>query len=60
MRLKGAKRDLKASGCRLGHVRHRYSRKVPRNLVIAQRPGQGAVLPSHARVDLIVSRGPPR
>jgi hypothetical protein len=56
IRLRRAKRDLKASGCRVGHVRRRVSRE-DRNVVIAQRPRTGAVLPSHARVDLVVSRG---
>jgi hypothetical protein len=56
-RLPTARSDLRDGGCRLGHVRRRYSRRVRKNRVIVQRPRIGAVLPNRARVDLIVSRG---
>jgi hypothetical protein len=56
-RLPTAKRDLRDGGCRLGRVRHRYSRKVAKNRVISPRPRIGSVLPSGSRVDLVFSRG---
>jgi hypothetical protein len=55
--LPAAKRDLSASGCRLGRVRYRRSRTLHANRVIAQRPSGARVLHSHARVDLIVAEG---
>jgi hypothetical protein len=56
-RLRKAQRDIKHAGCQLTEIRHRYSRKVGKNRVISQRPNYGAVLPSHAPVHLVVSRG---
>jgi len=56
-RLRSATREIKGAGCELARVRYRYSRKVRKNRVIAQRPGYGAVLPSHAQVQLVISRG---
>jgi hypothetical protein len=48
---------LRRSGCRVGEITHRYSRKVDRGWAISQRPKPGTVLPSHSRVDVVVSRG---
>jgi hypothetical protein len=56
--LRTAKREIRRGGCRVGHVRYRYSRKVGKNRVIAQRPRSGTVLPNRARVILVASRGP--
>jgi hypothetical protein len=56
--LREAERRLRVAGCQLGQVRSRYSRKVRiKNRVISQHPRYGAVLPSQARIDLVVSRG---
>ena len=54
---RAAKRYLGYSGCRLGHVTRLYSRRVRRNHVITQRPGESTVLPSGSAVDLVLSRG---
>ena len=56
-RLRDVKRDVAASGCRLGTVRYRPSRHLPRGRVSSQQPMNGSVLPSRSRVDLVVSRG---
>jgi hypothetical protein len=56
-RLRVARRFLRASGCGVGRVRSRPSRKVRRGRILDQHPEAGAVLPSHSRVDLVVSRG---
>jgi len=56
-RLPTAKNYIRLGGCRLGHVRYRYSRTVGKNRVISLRPPIGSVLPSLSRVDLVVSRG---
>jgi hypothetical protein len=55
--LRIARRILRDSGCRVGRVRHRFSRSVRRNRVIAESERDGAVLPSRSRIDLLVSRG---
>lgn len=57
VRLRVARRILRLAGCRLGHVRHRYSRRVSTGRVIGQRPRHHTVLPSHGRVDVVVGRG---
>jgi hypothetical protein len=56
-RLREARRRIRRAGCRAGRVRYRSSRTAPKGQVIQQRPGYTAVLPSHGRVDLVVSRG---
>jgi hypothetical protein len=55
--LGAAERHLDHAGCRVGKVAYRFSRTARRERVISQRPSYGAVLTSHARVNLIVSRG---
>jgi hypothetical protein len=52
-----AKRHLENASCRVRHVRYQHSRRVRKGRVISQRPRHGAVLPSRAGVDLVVSRG---
>jgi hypothetical protein len=56
-RLHNAIRDLRRSGCRLGQVRHRRTRRPGPRRVISQQPAGGAVLPGASRVDLLVTRG---
>jgi hypothetical protein len=55
--VRGAARELRLSGCRLGKVGYRDSRKIRKGHVITQRPYDGAVLRSRSRVDVVVSRG---
>jgi FG-GAP-like repeat len=57
IRLSRAKRLLHANGCSLGRVRSRASRRVRRGRILEQAPKAGSVLPSHTRIDLVVSRG---
>jgi hypothetical protein len=56
-RLPRAKWYVRAGGCRVGRVHHRYSRRVRKGRVISQRPSIGSVLPNRSRVDIIMSRG---
>jgi hypothetical protein len=56
-RLRTAKQYLGFSGCRVGRITRRSSRRVRRNRVISQSPGESTVLPSGSTVDLVVSRG---
>jgi hypothetical protein len=56
-RLRSAKRYIHDGGCRLGQVRHGYSRNVRRGRAIRPRPAIGSVLSSRSRVDIVLSRG---
>jgi hypothetical protein len=56
-RFRSARHEIDRAGCRVGHLRHRYSRTVRKGRVISQRPRPGAVLPARGRVALVVSRG---
>jgi hypothetical protein len=55
-----AKRLLRQSNCSVGPVRRRYSGRVRRGRVIAQKPVAGLRLPETTRISLLVSRGPRR
>jgi hypothetical protein len=55
--LPAAKRSLAQAHCRVGKIRHAYSKVVRRGRVISQKPSFGAVLRGGGRVDLVVSRG---
>ena len=57
IRLREAIGWLHRAGCRLGQVRRRYSRRVPRGELISQTPMPNEVLPSNGTVDVLVSRG---
>jgi hypothetical protein len=52
-----ATRQLASAGCRVGQVRHRYSREGRRGTAIRQRPKTASVRPNNTPVDLVVSRG---
>jgi hypothetical protein len=52
-----AKDAVREGGCRVGYIQRRFSRHVPKNEVISQRPRRGTVLSSRSPVDLVVSRG---
>ena len=57
VRERRATHRLALAGCRVGHVRRRYSRSVRTGRVIRQRPMHGAVRPNNSPVDLLISRG---
>ena len=50
-------RALARVNCRVGRVRHTYSKTGKRGRVISQKPRFGAVLPAGGKVNLVVSRG---
>jgi Divergent InlB B-repeat domain/PASTA domain len=56
-RLKAAKRTLLARDCRVGKVRHAFSKKVKKGRVIAEKPKPHRELTHGARVSLVVSKG---
>ena len=58
--LKAAQRLVRRANCALGPTRRRYSGRVRRGRVIAQKPVPGLRLPESTRVSLLVSRGPRR
>jgi hypothetical protein len=55
--LAAAKRTLAQIYCRVGKVRHSYSKRVKRGRVISQKPLFGSVLRNGGKVKLVVSRG---
>jgi beta-lactam-binding protein with PASTA domain len=56
-RLKAAKHALKTHHCRLGKVRHAFSKKVKKGHVISQKPKPHKRLKHKAKVNLVVSKG---
>jgi beta-lactam-binding protein with PASTA domain len=56
-KLPAAKRTLARANCRVGKIRHAYSKIVRRGRVIAQKPKFGTVLPGGGKVNLVISRG---
>jgi uncharacterized repeat protein (TIGR01451 family) len=57
LRLKGAKKALRAAHCKPGKVTHRYSRKVKKGRVVRGGRHRGTALPAGSKVKLSVSRG---
>ena len=58
--LRAAQRIVRQANCSVGPVRRRYSGRVRRGRVIAEKPVAGLRLPESSRVSLLVSRGPRR
>jgi hypothetical protein len=58
--LAAARRLLTRAHCTLAPLRRKYSNRVKRGRVIAQRQVPGTRLPERSRVSLLVSRGPRR
>jgi hypothetical protein len=56
-RARQAARELSAAGCRVGHVRHRYSRYGRKGTVVRQRPRSASVRRNNSPVNFVVSRG---
>jgi hypothetical protein len=54
--LRAARRMLRRAGCRLGHVRRSSTQQAKKPTVLTQHPRPWAVLRSHARVGVIVTR----
>jgi uncharacterized repeat protein (TIGR01451 family) len=57
LRLKKAKKALRAAHCKPGKVKHRFSRKTKKGRVLHSGKHRGAMLPAGAKVNLTVSRG---
>jgi len=55
--LKAAKRAIKAHYCRVGKIKHAFSKKVKKGHVISQRPKAQKRLRHGAKVNLAVSKG---
>ena len=56
-KLRAAKQAIATRHCRTGKVRHVYSRKRKKGVVVSQSRRAGQVLPAGSRIDLLVSRG---
>lgn len=57
LRVKKAKKALRAAGCKPGKVTHRSSRKIKKRRVIRGSKHPGAIAPAGSKVNLAVSRG---
>ena len=55
--LPGAKRTIARADCRVGKIRHAYSKIVKKGRVISEKPKPGTLLPNRGKVNLVVSRG---
>jgi hypothetical protein len=56
---KVAKKAIRRSPCKLGKVKRRPSKKVPKGKVVSQRPKAGKQVAAGAQVTVVVSSGPP-
>jgi hypothetical protein len=54
-----ARRTIVFAGCRIGRIRHVYSRTTKAGRVVSERPTPGTLLSSRGKVDLVVSRDRP-
>jgi beta-lactam-binding protein with PASTA domain len=52
-----AKERLRSAHCAVGKIRRAYSKTVPKNQVVDQRPAPGARLAEQSAVGLTISRG---
>lgn len=57
---KAARKVLRKRNCKLGKVKLRPSKKVPKGKVISQKPKAGKQVKAGTKVKLVVSSGPPR
>ncbi len=57
---KAARKALRKRDCKLGKVKLRASRKVPKGKVISQKPKAGKQVKAGAKVNLVISSGPPK
>jgi beta-lactam-binding protein with PASTA domain len=55
--LSKARKAIRSHRCKVGRVRHKWSRKLTKNKVISQRPRAGRVLRHNGHVSLVVSIG---
>jgi hypothetical protein len=55
---KAAKKAIRHTKCKLGKVRRRHSKKVPKGKVISQAPKAGKQAGGGAKVTIVVSSGP--
>jgi hypothetical protein len=55
---KAARKSIRRRDCKVGKVKRRHSRKVPKGKVISQKPKAGKSVASGAKVTIVVSSGP--
>lgn len=56
-KLAAAKARIKRAGCRVGKVTRKPSKKAQKGRVLSQSPRAGAMVPSGAKVKLVVGKG---
>lgn len=59
-KLKAAKKAIRRGNCKVGKVKRRHSKQVPKGKVISQGPKAGKLTGAGAKVKLVVSSGPPK
>jgi PASTA domain-containing protein len=57
---RAAKKAIRRTECRLGKVKRRASKKVPKGKVVSQVPKAGKQVAADAKVTIVVSSGPPK
>jgi PASTA domain-containing protein len=57
---KAAKKSLRKRACKLGKVKRRPSKKVPKGKVISQKPKSGKQVKAGTKVNVVISSGPPQ
>jgi hypothetical protein len=58
MKVPAAERALRHAHCRVGHIKHQSSKKVPSGRAVGTHPPTGQRLPAGTKVELLVSKGP--
>ena len=59
-KLKAAKKAIRSGNCKLGKVKRRHSKQVPKGKVISQDPKAGKLAGAGAKVNVVISSGPPK
>lgn len=59
-KLKAARKSIRKRDCKVGKVKLRHSKKVPKGKVISQKPKAGKNVAASAKVTIVVSSGPPK
>lgn len=57
-KLKAAKKAIRRGNCKLGKVKRRHSKKVPKGKVVSQGPKAGKLAKGGTKVNVVVNSGP--
>jgi hypothetical protein len=59
-KLKAAKKAIRRGNCKLGKVKRRSSKRIPKGKVVSQGPKAGKLAGAGTKVNVVVSSGPPK